>query len=70
MTAKRNPSKDTVTDDPDGGHGDAIDAFISRNRDELNTAIHQARLEFEQNGQTGQTVESIIAAGLKRYDVR
>lgn len=68
MAAKQKSANDILSEDPDDGRLDLINAFISRNRDALNTSLRDARLELEQGGQTGQTVEGIIAAGLKRYN--
>lgn len=67
MAAKQKLAHEVVSEDPDDGRPDLIDGFVARNREALNASFRDALLETGQRGQTGQTVEGIIAAGLRRH---
>ena len=69
MAVEQKLPHEGVPEDPDDGRPELIDEFVARNREELNTSFRDARLEIELVGQTSQTVEGIIASGLKRHNV-
>ena len=68
MAGSRDPAPKTPGDiDPDDGYRDEVDAFLTRNRDELNASIKRSRAEFAQGIHSHLTVDDIIQAGLKRH---
>jgi hypothetical protein len=55
------------TVEADERHQGDVDAFIARNRDELNASILRSRAEMAKDVQSTRTVNDIIAAGRKRH---
>lgn len=51
----------------DERHQAEVDAFIARNRDELNTSIRRSRAEVGKGVQSTRTIDDIIADGRKRH---
>ena len=48
-------------------HVGEVDAFILRNRDELNASIQRSRQDVKMGGMSARTVGDIIADGRKRH---
>ncbi|HEY1751897.1 MAG TPA: hypothetical protein VGG29_11565 [Caulobacteraceae bacterium] len=48
-------------------HAADVDAFVARNRDELNDSIRRSRRELAAGKQSRRTIGDIIADGRKRH---
>ena len=65
---RKNPAGNgDVAIEDDERHSDAVDSYIARNRDALNSSIKKSRADLA-NGHAGtKSVEDIIRDGRSRY---
>lgn len=66
--AKPTPPRASIpTVEADERHQTDVDAFIGRNRDELNESIRRSRQEVGGGEQSTRTIDEIISDGRKRH---
>lgn len=64
--AKPTPPSATPAVEADERHQADVDAFIGRNRDQLNASIRHSRQDLEKGVKSVRTIDDIISDGRKR----